>query len=222
MNYLRILIATLKQYLNRKAKFAFSSTIDENSFLAGNTAIYKNVKIRKSKIGEGSYISEGSVINRCIIGKYCSIGKNLKIVNAKHPIEKFVSTHPCFYSPKKQAGFTFSREIKYDEQIFLDVSHTFSVIIGNDVWIGDDVTIMAGLSVGDGAVIGTKALVTKDVEPYSIVGGVPAKVIKMRFDDETRKRLLVSKWWELPMDWIKENFEIFSDVEKFLNKVEKR
>ena len=92
-----------------------------------------------------------------------------------------------------------------------------TVEIGNDVWIGDDVTILGGVTIGDGAVVGTSALVTKDVPPYSIVGGVPAKVIRMRFEQETINRLLDIKWWNWDISKIKQESCEFDDVEKFIN-----
>lgn len=97
-----------------------------------------------------------------------------------------------------------------------------SIHIGNDVWIGQGVTVMSGVKIGDGAVIAANSTVTKDIEPYTIAGGVPAKPIKKRFDDKTIERLLDSKWWNLPDEWLRENSNLlFSDnIEEFLNLVE--
>ena len=94
------------------------------------------------------------------------------------------------------------------------------VIIGNDVWIGFNVTIQSGVTIGDGAVIGTNALVTKDVEPYSIVGGTPAKVIKYRFDKETINKLLEIKWWNWDLEKIYENRDLLTEqnINKFIEK----
>lgn len=79
------------------------------------------------------------------------------------------------------------------------------IIIGNDVWIGFEAVILAGVTVGDGAVIGTRAVVTKDVPPYTIVGGVPAKPMKKRFDEDTISDLLCTKWWDWPNEKIARN-----------------
>ena len=95
------------------------------------------------------------------------------------------------------------------------------VEIGNDVWVGNDVRIIGGVKIGDGAVIGSCALVTKDVEPYSIVGGVPAKVIKKRFSDDIISKLLETKWWNKDAEWISSNAEIFDNVENLLEELEK-
>ena len=87
------------------------------------------------------------------------------------------------------------------------------VIIGNDVWVGRGVTIMSGVTIGDGAVIATNATVVKDVEPYSVAGGNPARLIKMRFDEDIIERLLILKWWELPLDDIR---KIIQDAPHYL------
>lgn len=97
------------------------------------------------------------------------------------------------------------------------------ISIENDIWIGDDVKVMSGVTIGTGSVIATGSVVTKDVEPYSIVGGVPAKLIKKRFDDKTIERLLKSEWWNLSNKELEQYKDIlFSrDIDKFLNKIEK-
>ena len=91
-----------------------------------------------------------------------------------------------------------------------------AVNIGNDVWIGDNVYILAGVKIGNGAIIAMGAVVTRDVEPYTIVGGVPAKVIRKRFNDEQIKKLEEIKWWNKSTDWILEHIEDFEDIEKFV------
>ena len=95
-----------------------------------------------------------------------------------------------------------------------------NVKIGNDVWIGFNVTIQSGVTIGDGAIVGTNALVTKDVEPYAIVGGTPAKVIRYRFDEETINKLLEIKWWDWDLEKIHENRDLLNDqnIDKFLEK----
>ena len=89
------------------------------------------------------------------------------------------------------------------------------VEIGNDVWIGSHVLILDGVTIGDGAVVAAGAVVTKDVEPYAIYGGVPAKLIKYRFPPKTIEMLLKMKWWDKEEKWIREHTEDFEDVERF-------
>lgn len=94
----------------------------------------------------------------------------------------------------------------------------YLVDIGHDVWIGADVKIMDGVSIGNGAVVAAGAVVTKDVPPYAIVGGVPAKIIKYRFTPDQIEFLQQFKWWNMPEDWIRENWQMFEDIEKFAEK----
>lgn len=134
--------------------------------------------------------------DRLIIGKFCSIACGAKFIfnSANHTLNSF-STYPFpIFSDE------WDRSLKVNEAW----DNKGDIIIGNDVWIGFEAAIMPGVHIGDGAIIGARAVVTKDVQPYEIVGGVPAKKIRQRFDDETVKILLEIKWW----DW---------DVEKIMN-----
>lgn len=97
------------------------------------------------------------------------------------------------------------------------IKKKYYVEIGNDVWIGNDVTLFDGINVGDGAIIANGAIVTKDVIPYSIVGGVPAKLIRMRFTETQILNLKEFKWWNKDFNWLRNNYTIFSDIENFLN-----
>lgn len=150
------------------------------------------------------------------IGRYCCVGSNVKVVLPTHPTNTFVSIHPAFYSTKKQAGFTYVKKNIFNETKMVD--GRYGCIIGNDVWIGDDVTILGGVKVGDGAVIALGAVVIKDVEPYSIVGGVPAKMINKRFDQNTIDFLLNYKWWEKENDWIRSNTHEMCNINIFMAK----
>ena len=101
--------------------------------------------------------------------------------------------------------------------------HKGDTVIGNDVWIGQNVTIMPGVKVGDGCIIGTNAVVAKDIPPYSIAVGNPARVIKRRFEENTIERLLKLKWWDMPIETIEENYELLQDrnIELFISKFER-
>ena len=102
---------------------------------------------------------------------------------------------------------TFAREQLFDE-IFPPVT------IGNDCWIGERVSIVGGCSIGDGAVVLTGAVVTKDVPPYAVVGGVPAKILKYRYDEDTVKWLRGIRWWDKPLEWLRENYELLCDMDR--------
>ncbi len=128
-----------------------------------------------------------------VIGKFCQIASSVKFImnGANHVIG--LSTYP----------FNF-----IGAQIEHPISNKKDTVIGNDVWIGYNATIMPGVKIGDGAIIGTNALVTKDVEPYTIVGGNPAQVIRKRFDDETISKLLDLQWWNWSIEKIRENANV--------------
>ena len=121
-----------------------------------------------------------------------------------HPLN-LISTNSIFYSENKTA-------IRNDWRCKISFNEHKPTKIGNDVWIGEFVTIVGGVNIGDGAVIATKSVVTKDVPPYAIVGGIPAKVIKYRFDEETIGALLQSKWWDLPDDEIGKKLAAFTQT----------
>lgn len=203
------------KYFN-SVKISLKSRIYGKNEFSGNNSIGMNTYFINSKIGFGSYIGSASCFTGVVIGKYCSVGNNVSTVSATHPITPNVSSHPCFYSTKKQAGYTFVKNDKFKEIVFVDEENSIVASIGNDVWIGNNVIILGGIKIGDGAVIATGAVVTKDVEPYTVVGGVPAKLIKKRFTDEQIKFLLNFKWWEKPFEWLANNADNFDNIEKFI------
>lgn len=190
-----------------------SVTLNKNTHLSGYSKICKNTKINNTKIGTGSYISQDCILNNCAIGSFCSIGPQVQVIYGRHPVRTFVSTHPAFFSLRKQAGFTFVTEQKYQE--YKTVDSQYSVIIGSDVWIGHNASILEGVTIGDGAIIGASALITKDIEPYSINVGSPSRVIGYRFDKQKRDFLLKFRWWDKDINWLKDHSAIFQDVEVF-------
>lgn len=131
------------------------------------------------------------------IGAFCSIGQNVRLGHGEHPLN-FLSTSPYLYLD----AFGYKTENTPHHNEFW-AKAIQPITIGNDVWIGDNVIIKNGVTVGDGAVIGAGAIVTKDVPPYAIAAGVPAKIIRYRFDERTVRRLSETKWWSLPDDVIK-------------------
>lgn len=221
MSMIDIIKSEKLKFRNRKKlRSAKSAIIDSKDKFEGNNFIGKNAVVKDCEIGFASYIAYESYIEHCQIGKYCCIGPCVKTITGKHPIE-FAAMHPFFYSKNNQIGKSYVNSSKYDEHDYVDDERHYQVSIGNDVWIGNSVKIMAGVHIGNGAVIAAGAIVVNDVEPYSIVGGIPAKVIKWRFPSEIITRLENIKWWNFDEAVIKKNADLFEDVEQMLMCFEK-
>jgi acetyltransferase-like isoleucine patch superfamily enzyme len=174
--------------------------------------IIKASQLVRCFIGRGSYIGRSSLVE-VEVGRFCSLGSNIRNGYGVHPSKFFVSTHPAFYSTKEQAGFSFVKNNKFEEHKYL--TDKYRIIIGSDVWIGNDVILMDGIQIGNGAIIATGSVVTKDVLPYEIVGGIPAKHIRFRFEKEEIEFLQIIKWWNKDIIWIKENAEKFENIKHF-------
>lgn len=139
------------------------------------------------------------------IGAFCSINNTASIGSVNHPI-KFVSTHPFLY--RENRGFV-------NQDNFEHLGNK-KVVIGNDVWIGAHTVILPGVNIGNGAIIGAGAVVTKDVPPYAIVGGVPAKIIRYRFSQDIIEAMQEIQWWNWDDEKIKENLDLFYNPEEFV------
>jgi len=170
--------------------------------------LYPHAVLSKVRLGDMSYVSERSRLSRTNIGKFTCIGPDVMVGPGMHPSREFASIHPAFYSPSRRAQTTLSSSTDYQE--FAEVT------IGNDVWIGARVLILDGVVIGDGAIIGAGAVVTKNVPPYAIVGGIPARVIRFRFDELRIRKLLDLAWWNRDLDWLRANCRLFLDVDKLI------
>lgn len=178
-----------------------NSKFDKNVFVDDNCIVLNTF------IDKYSYIGKDSIINNCKIGKFCSISNNVKIGLGTHPTSTFVSSSPYFYVDKKRNKFSFANEDCFDE--------FKKSVIGNDVWIGVNVVIMDGVQIGNGAVIAASAVVTRDVMPYEIVAGIPAKHLRYRFTNEEIHFLESVKWWEYSEEYLSKNWKSFSNIEMF-------
>lgn len=212
----------LKKYwsINYQVKIKSKVIFNHKTLFQGKNVIGKNVNISNSFIGFGSYVGDNTSLMNCHIGKYCSIASNIRIVIGTHPTKDFVSTHPAFFSLKKQSDFTYVKTQKFSENKYSNGLKDWSVSIGNDVWIGDNVLIMEGATIRDGSIIAAGAIVTKDTEPYGIYGGVPAKLIKKRFTPKEIDTLLKIQWWEWSEEEIIKQSEYFENIDIFVNEVE--
>ena len=181
--------------------------IIKKSIIHSTASIQSGTRFYNSRIEDYSYISRDCVIVNTIIGKFCSIADNVIINAGKHPLN-FVSSSPVFYSKNNCLKKCFN-EISYNEYD--------STIIGNDVWIGTHAFIKGGISIGDGAVIGAYTIVTKDVEPYTVIVGNPGRVLKKRFDDDLIKKLLKLKWWSFNEDLLRKCSSKMNNVNEFID-----
>ena len=194
--------------IGRRCAIGIKSELEGgNTILSGSTF--------NGRLGYGSYLGENCRIDGSI-GRYCSIAAEVATIPGQHPTTGFVSTHPAFYSLKKQAGFTYAQSQLFEEYAFADPAKRYGVVIGHDVLISYGVRILEGVRIGDGAIVAAGSLVRSDVEPFAIYGGVPAKKIGQRFDDEIIRQLMEIRWWDRGVDWIKARAPLFQDIQSFL------
>lgn len=171
----------------------------------GYNKLHGNAQLVGTRLGRMSYVSSARV-SRAEIGRFCSIGFEALIGLGDHPAT-LLSTHPAFYSNLGQSGFTFSRSQQFGE---------FKTIrIGNDVWIGARAIFLGGVTVADGAIVAAGAVVTRDVPPFAIVGGVPARILRYRFDEAVREALLDWRWWDLSMEQLAALADNFTSKENW-------
>jgi acetyltransferase-like isoleucine patch superfamily enzyme len=192
------------------SNFAFVSSTNDISKLA---RINRLVKIKHSSVGDYSYIGPSSDVSDTIIGKFCSISDNCRIGTASHTLNH-ISTSPIFTLKKNGTGSTWIKES------IAHTNETKKVKIGNDVWIATRVIIKDGISIGDVAIIGAGAVVVKDVPPYAVVGGVPAKVIKYRFNQDIIDRLLALQWWNYCEEKLQDNISYFQTEDITIEKLD--
>lgn len=202
--------------LRRNVKLHNSVRFNRTTRFEGCNVVHKGTSVSGSSLGFATYIGVCCQLNDCIFGRYCSIADNVSVITATHPTSVFVSTHPLFYSPKKQCGYALVDEPLFEETLSIEGN---SIIIGNDVWIGSNVKLVGGIRIGDGAIVAAGAYVTKDVPPYAIVGGVPAKIIRFRFSENERFCLMNAKWWNWSKEKIESNFLLFQNINQFIKHV---
>lgn len=189
----------LKSLFN--SRISCFSIVSSNSVVDPKATVFRFVKIKGSKVGAYTYIGNNTDLENATIGKYCSISDHCRIGMGGHNIRQ-LSTSPIFTEAHNGTKF------QWVEKDVNSVPRKY-VVVGNDVLIGSHALIQGDVTIGDGAVIGTGAVVTKDVPPYAIVGGVPAKVIKYRFPEDVIDRLLELKWWDKDENELRKHIELF-------------
>ena len=194
------------KYRGRNIHIEYMAELNRVRF-SRNNKVYKYSRLRDVTLGKFSYVSRGTQVYAATVGSFSCIGPETIIGPGEHPVKGYVSSHPVFYSSLAQAGITFT-----DQDFVEEIPHT---VIGNNVWIGARCVIRAGVHIGDGAIIAAGAVVTKDVEPYTICGGVPAKIIRRRFEPHEEQSIIESKWWEWGDDELAKNAHWFRNLSDF-------
>lgn len=194
------------KYRKKHLKIGYLTDTSACKFGTYNT-IYDYVYLHDVELGDYSYVNSHSIISRTTIGNFCSIADFVVCGLGRHPTHTFVSSHPIFYSSKKQSQISFA-----DTNFFEEYR---PITIGNDVWIGSRAIILDGVHIGDGAIIGAGSVVTKDVPPYAIVGGVPARIIRYRFKEDKIAFLQKSRWWNKDVEWLRQHYKEFHDINEF-------
>lgn len=185
--------------------------VNQQAEVSKRARINRFVKVVNSQIGKYTYVGSGSEIIYAEIGKFCSIARDCKIGLATHTL-KNISTCPIFTEKINGTGYRWSNTTFKEEPA--------KVKIGNDVWIGTGAIVLGGVNIGNGAVIAAGAVVTKDVPEYAISAGVPAKVIKYRFDPEIIIKLGELNWWDLSEEKLKSNIHFFQKNDFTLDDLE--
>lgn len=204
------------RFFSDDIRIASTAHPSRDCIFEGMNAIHPHAFYR-GKLGYGSYVGNGCNLS-ADVGKFSSISPMVRSNSGRHPYKQpYVATAPCFYSCKNkqyQNGSSFADDEYFSERIQYDEKRSIDVNIGSDCWIGEGVFIAGGIKIADGAVVYAHAVVTKDVPPYAIVGGVPARILGYRYDDETINFLMKIRWWNNDKEWFDKNWKSLNSIEQ--------
>ena len=195
------------RYRYPQVDFNRGCNANESCQFGDHIKIGVNSILANIKIGSYSYVGGNSVLKNCSLGKFVAIASEVKIGLGIHPVNDVISTYPGFYSAFASGAVKFNCNSSIEE--------CKQVVVGNDVWIGTRAMILDGVTIGDGAVIAAGSVVTKDVEPYTIVGGIPAKLIRKRYSPTETQELINFAWWDKGYDFYVDNAQSFLDPKTF-------
>lgn len=205
--YWKYIYGFIKNFCNLGVSlFAF---VDYKSVIDKKTKVNSFSKIYKSTIGRYSYVGRNTSITCADIGSFCSISSDCVLGLANHTLD-FLSTSPLFSEKNNGTGYSWTNMQKNPFE---------KLYIGNDVWVGTKAIVMGGLTIGDGAVIAAGSIVTKDIPPYAIVAGIPARIIRYRFSEEVIEEIMKIQWWNLSDEKLKENIYLFQSNTINLNEL---
>ncbi len=189
--------------------FSWGCSVDDRCTFGKNVKIFSHTLLSNSRVDDFTYIGGNCVLMNCRLGKFCSIAPGVLIGLGKHPVSESISTYPGFYKGYASGYTKFAEAVPFKEYE--------EITIANDVWIGAGAILLDGITVGNGAIIGAGSVVTKNVEPFEVVGGCPAKHIKWRFDKADRIRIQETKWWARRENFLRENGSAFFTKKQFFS-----
>jgi acetyltransferase-like isoleucine patch superfamily enzyme len=192
------------------ARISYSAQVSLNSVLGQGVKVLENCILGSCHIASYTYIGINGRFEKTNVGSFTSVGPDVICGLASHPMN-YVTTYPGFYTKNASGAVWFGSEKDFVDQK--------NVEIGSDVWIGARCIILGGVKIGHGAVLGAGSIITKDIPPYAIVAGVPAKILKYRFEEPLIVKLLNSEWWSEPKGVLEKVSKYASEPDMFLEKL---
>ena len=181
-----------------------------DSWLGDWTELRRETRVNESELGDYTYLMERAQVDYATVGKFGNVASDARLGPTNHPIHRPTAHHFTYRAGRYGMG-------DRDNSVF-EWRADQPVELGHDVWVGHGATVLPGVTVGTGAVVAAGAVVTRDIEPYSVVAGVPAEPIDRRFDAETARRLRETEWWEWSHETLAERLDAFRDLETFLDR----